>query len=200
MDNKKKILKKITVFCGSNFGTENIYEEQAYQLGKTLASNNIGLVYGGAKSGLMGAVSSGVLESNGEAIGVLPHFLKGKEIAHEKLTELILVDTMHERKAKMNELSDGFIALPGGFGTLEELFEIVTWAQLGLHKKPIGILNIDGFYDELISLIQNMVDKGFIKAAYTQMLLISDSIDELLGMMKTYRAPEVSKWITKEDV
>ncbi len=131
-------MKRVTVFCGSSYGTDNLYKDQAFLLGQTLANQEIGLVYGGAKVGLMGAVADGVLSKGGEAIGVLPYFLQKKEVAHEQLTELILVETMHERKAKMNELSDGVIALPGGFGTLEELFEMLTWAQLGLHKKPIA--------------------------------------------------------------
>ena len=195
-----KEIKRITVFCGSSFGTESVYEEQAYELGKILAQNTIGLVYGGANVGLMGAVADGVIENGGEAIGVLPHFLKGKEIAHENLTELILVDTMHERKAKMNELSDGVITLPGGFGTLEELFEMLTWAQLGLHQKPIGILNINGFYDELLAFVQTMVNKGFLKSVNQDMLLVDDSIAGLLNKMRNYKAPEVSKWIKKEEL
>lgn len=192
-------MKRITVFCGSSSGTETIYQEQADTLGKTLAQRNIGLVYGGAKVGLMGAVANGVIEHQGEAIGVLPHFLSSKEIAHEGLSELILVDTMHERKTKMHELCDGVITLPGGFGTMEELFEMLTWAQLGLHQKPIGILNINGFYDELISLIQTMVNKGFLKPLNQQMLLIDDTIDGLLEKMQSYVAPEVAKWIKKEE-
>ncbi|ATL42483.1 TIGR00730 family Rossman fold protein [Elizabethkingia sp. HX WHF] len=195
-----KEIKRITVFCGSSFGTESVYEEQAYELGKILAQNTIGLVYGGANVGLMGAVADGVIENGGEAIGVLPHFLKGKEIAHENLTELILVDTMHERKAKMNELSDGVITLPGGFGTLEELFEMLTWAQLGLHQKPIGILNINGFYDELLAFVQTMVNKGFLKSVNQDMLLVDDSIAGLINKMRNYKAPEVSKWIKKEEL
>ncbi|KFC33564.1 LOG family protein YvdD [Elizabethkingia anophelis] len=193
-------MKRITVFCGSSFGTEAVYEKQAYELGKILAQNTIGLVYGGANVGLMGAVADGVIENGGEAIGVLPHFLEGKEIAHENLTELILVDTMHERKTKMNELSDGVITLPGGFGTLEELFEMITWAQLGLHQKPIGILNINGFYDELLAFVQTMVNKGFLKSVNQDMLLVDDSIAGLLNKMRNYKAPEVSKWIKKEEL
>jgi uncharacterized protein (TIGR00730 family) len=193
-------MKRITVFCGSSFGTEEIYKQQAILLGKTLAKHNIELVYGGANVGLMGAVADGVLAKGGNAIGVLPHFLKSKEISHEGLTELILVDTMHERKTKMHDLSDGVIALPGGFGTLEEFFEMLTWGQLGLHKKPIAILNIDGFYDPLIILVQTMVDKRFLKQANQQMLLVSDNIDELLEKMKNYAAPSVGKWIDKETV
>lgn len=192
-------MKRITVFCGSSPGTESIYEAQAYALGKTLAQRQIGLVYGGAKVGLMGAVANGVMDHQGEAIGVLPHFLSSKEIAHEHLSELILVDTMHERKTKMHELCDGVITLPGGFGTMEELFEMLTWAQLGLHKKPIGILNINGFYDELISLLQTMVNKGFLKPVNQQMLLVDATIEGLLEKMQSYVAPEVAKWIKKEE-
>lgn len=193
-------LKNINVFCGSSPGTEKIFEEQAYQLGKTLAGQNIGLVYGGASVGLMGTVANGVMENNGKAIGILPKFLKGKEIAHENLTELILVETMHERKTKMDELSDGVIGLPGGFGTLEELFEMLTWAQLGLHKKPVAILNVNGFYNELLSFIQTMVDKGFLKEINRDMLLISSEINDLLEKMNSYEAPGVEKWITKSKV
>lgn len=177
-------MKKITVFCGSSFGSEEIYKEQAELLGKTLAKQNIGLVYGGANVGLMGAVADGALSENGTVIGVLPNFLRSKEIAHKGLTELILVESMHERKTKMSDLCDGVIALPGGFGTLEELFEMLTWAQLGLHKKPIGILNINGFYDALIELLKVMVEKGLLKDANKEMLLVSNNIEDLLEKMK----------------
>ena len=193
-------MKRVTVFCGSSFGTDEIFKTQAILLGNKLAEENIGLVYGGANVGLMGAVADGVLEKGGEVFGVLPNFLRSKEIAHDHLTELFLVETMHERKTKMNELCDGVIALPGGFGTLEEFFEMLTWAQLGLHKKPIAILNIDGFYDSLITFIQTTVDKGFLKQVNQDMLIISDNIEELLDKMKNYEAPTVGKWITKEEV
>lgn len=193
-------MKRIAVFCGSSVGTDDIYKIQAQLLGKTLARKSIELVYGGAKVGLMGAVADGILSEGGKAIGILPHFLKSKEVAHEHLTELILVDSMHERKTRMNELSDGVIALPGGYGTLEEFFEMLTWAQLGLHKKPVAILNIDGFYDPLIVLTQRMVDKGFLKQINQQNILVSDKIDEILNEMKHYVAPSVEKWITKEKV
>ena len=188
-------MKRITVFCGSSFGTEEIYKEQATLLGQTLAKQNIELVYGGANVGLMGAVADGVLNAGGKAIGVLPNFLRSKEIAHLSLTELILVESMHERKTKMNDLCDGVIALPGGFGTLEELFEMLTWAQLGLHKKPIAILNINGFYDSLIELTKVMVEKGLLKDVNQQMLLVSDNIDDLLHQMQNYDPPTVGKWI-----
>lgn len=193
-------MKRITVFCGSSFGNEQEYQVQATLLGKTLATQHIGLVYGGANVGLMGAVADGALQAGGEVIGVLPVFLRDKEIAHTGLTQLILVDSMHERKTKMSELCDGVIALPGGYGTLEEFFEMLTWAQLGLHKKPIGILNIGGFYDALTTLVQTMVDKGFLKEINQQMILISDNVEELLKKMKNYEAPAVGKWITKDKV
>ncbi|MNK85110.1 LOG family protein YvdD [compost metagenome] len=191
-------MKRITVFCASSFGTEKIYEEQAILVGKTLAEQNIELVYGGANVGLMGAVADGALNAGGKVIGVLPNFLRSKEIAHLGLTELILVESMHERKTKMNELCDGVIALPGGFGTLEELFEMLTWAQLGLHKKPIAILNVNGFYDALITLLQTMTEKGLLKEVNREMLLVSDNIDDLLEQMKNYVAPSVGKWIDKK--
>jgi uncharacterized protein (TIGR00730 family) len=193
-------MKSITVFCGSSFGSDDVFKEQATLLGQTLAKQNIQLIYGGADVGLMGAVADGALNSGGKVIGVLPHFLQSKEIAHKQLTELILVETMHERKTKMNDLCDGVIVLPGGYGTLEEFFEMITWAQLGLHKKPIAILNIDGFYDDLIKLVQTMVDKGFLKQINREMLLISDTINELLEMMRNYKAPTVGKWISKDEV
>ncbi|WP_261512720.1 LOG family protein [Chryseobacterium paludis] len=194
------MIKRLTVFCGSSFGTDSIYEEQAYLLGKRLADEQIGLVYGGSKTGLMGTIANGVMENGGEAIGILPHFLQGKEIAHKSLTDLILVETMHERKTKMNELSDGVIALPGGYGTLEELFEMMTWAQLGLHQKPIALLNINGFYDDLLKMSQTMVEKGFLKEANQKMLIVDDQIDSLLNKMKNYQAPKVEKWISKDEV
>lgn len=193
-------MKRITVFCGSSSGTEAIYTAQATLLGQTLAKRNIELVYGGANVGLMGAIADGVLNNGGKAIGVLPNFLRSKEIAHKQLTELILVDTMHERKTKMNDLCDGVIALPGGFGTLDELFEMLTWGQLGLHKKPIGILNVGGYFDALIIFTQTMVDKGLLKEVNQQMLLVSDTIDDLLDKMENYVPPTVGKWIEKKDI
>lgn len=193
-------MKKITVFCGSSFGTDKQFEIDARKLGNALAKENIALVYGGANVGLMGAVADGALEKGGEVIGVLPKFLQAKEIAHQHLTELILVDTMHERKTLMNELCDGVIALPGGFGTLEELFETLTWGQLGLHKKPMGILNTNGYYDHLILLLQSMVEKGLLKAVNKDMLLVSETIDDLLSQMKNYMPPTVGKWISKDSI
>lgn len=194
------VMKRIVVFCGSSLGAGKVYEEQAYLTGVTLARLNIGLVYGGARVGLMGAVADGALAEGGEVIGVLPRFLNGREIGHEGLTDLIIVDTMHERKTKMHELSDGVITLPGGFGTMEELFEMLTWGQLGLHQKPVGLLNVNGFYDELLQLAQTMVDRGFLKETNQQMLLSADNIGELLEKMNNYQAPATGKWITKETI
>jgi hypothetical protein len=193
-------MKSITIFCGSSDGSEEIYRSQAISLGKTLARRNIQIVYGGAKVGLMGAVADAALEEGGAVTGVLPRFLRTREIAHEGLSELVMVDSMHERKTKMHELSDGFIALPGGFGTLEELFEILTWAQLGLHKKPVGLLNVEGFYDHLQHLLNTMVAKGFLNEVNYSMLLVGNDIPELLEKMNRYRAPVVGKWITEDKV
>lgn len=190
-------MKRITVFCASSLGNKKTYENQAFHLGKIMAENNYELVYGGAKIGLMGSLANGVLEHHGKVFGVLPSFLRSKEIAHDKLTKLFIVESMHERKTKMNELSDGVIALPGGFGTLEEFFEMLTWAQLGLHKKPIGILNIHGYYDLLLEFISNMVAKGFLKQSNQEMIIVSEEAKDLLDKMENYEPPEVGKWIKK---
>jgi uncharacterized protein (TIGR00730 family) len=193
-------MKSISVFCGSSNGFDERFRIQATLLGQTLAKRNIRLIYGGANVGLMGAVADGALQAGGEVIGVLPKFLQEKEIAHKNLTELILVESMHERKSIMNKLCDGVIALPGGFGTLEEFFEMLTWGQLGLHSKPIAILNIDGFYEGLETLINTMTDKGFLKQQNKDMLLISDDVEVLLDLMLHYKAPEIGKWIVKESL
>lgn len=189
-------MKRVTVFCGSSFGNDSVFGEVAYELGKTLAEQQIKLVYGGANVGLMGAVANGVLEHGGEVTGVLPRFLQEKEIAHRNLTELILVEDMHERKKKMNELSDGAIALPGGFGTMEELFEMLAWGQLGLHRKPVAVLNANGFFDDMLSFVGVMIDKGFIAQRFKDMLIHDSSIPQLLETMKNYSAP-MEKWIVK---
>lgn len=187
-------MKRIAVYCGSSSGSKTIYNEAAYLLGKELATRNIELVYGGAKVGLMGAVADGVIDNGGRVIGVLPHFLAEKELQHDSLTELIMTNNMHERKAKMSELSDAFIALPGGFGTMEELFEMLTWAQLSLHKKPVALLNIDAYYNPLLQFIDTMLDNGFLKAEYKHLLLHSCEIKDLLNQMDVYEAPKNDKW------
>ncbi|PSK94373.1 TIGR00730 family Rossman fold protein [Taibaiella chishuiensis] len=191
-------MKSIVVFCGSSYGNQPVYEEQAVVLGQTLARNGIRLIYGGASVGLMGAVANAALQAGGTVIGVIPRFLNSREIAHIGLSELILVESMHERKAKMNELCDGVITLPGGFGTMEELFEMLTWSQLGLHTKPIGLLNTAGYYDPLNYMVKTMEEQGFLKPVYREMLLTDENVDVLLAKMKSYTAPEVPKWISKE--
>ncbi len=192
-------IKSVCVFCGSNYGLGTAFKEQAALLGTTLAQRGIELIYGGAHIGLMGAVADGALKAGGRVVGVLPRFLEEKELAHNGLSELILVDTMHQRKTIMNERCDAVITLPGGFGTMDELFEMLTWAQLGLHKKPIGVLNVNGYYDSLIFLTENMVAKGFIQPIHHESLIISADIDTLLGQMNDYKAPEMSAIITADE-
>lgn len=191
-------MKSITVFCGSKEGYNEVYRETAYALGAALADKGIRLVFGGGKIGLMGAVAEGVLQNNGEVVGVIPDFLSSKEVAHDGLTEMITVKTMHERKLKMHELSDAAITLPGGLGTMDEMFELLTWGQLGLHNKPMGLLNINGFYDSLKVLMNNMVDEGFLQECTRDLLLISDSIDELFDMLNNYTPPETEQILNRE--
>jgi len=191
-------LKSIAVFCGSSEGNSPYIIEQAEQLGLRLAKENISLVYGAAKIGIMGKIARASLDNNGVVIGVIPEFLKLKEVVHLGLTELITTDNMHQRKLKMHELSDGFITLPGGFGTFEELFEIITWAQLGLHQKPIGLLNCNGFYDDLISMLETMVANGFLKMDNLELLIVDADIDALLYKMKTFKPKAVPKWLKVE--
>jgi len=188
-------LTSVAVFCGSSEGNDTIIISQAKKLGETLAKQNIALIYGGSKIGVMGKVAQGVLEHKGKAIGVIPEFLKMKEVVHLGLYKLITTKNMHQRKVKMHKLSDGFIALPGGFGTLEELFEIITWAQLGLHQKPIGLLNTNGFYNDLIELLEKMVVKGFLKMENLELLIVDDNIESLLDKMKAFKPMQVPKWL-----
>jgi uncharacterized protein (TIGR00730 family) len=191
-------MKSIVVFCGSGDGYNESYRETAYGVGKTLAERNIRIIYGGAKVGLMGALADGALQHGGEVVGVIPYFLKTKEVAHEEVTEMIVVETMHERKLKMNEMSDGIITMPGGWGTMEEMFEMLSWGMLGLHQKPVGLLNVNGYYDALKALCNNMVQEGFLSENVNATLLISESIEELLEQMESYVPPEMPKWITKQ--
>lgn len=195
---KENTLKSIAVFCASSEGNDTLISEESYRLGKILAQRDINLIYGGSKLGLMGRLAAGSLENNGKVIGVIPNFLKTKEVVHPGLSELITTRDMHERKLKMHELSDGFIALPGGFGTFEELFEIITWGQLGLHTNPIGLLNINGFYDELIAMLKTMVRKELLKKENFDMLLIAEDIEELLEKMYNFKPLPVPKWMNKE--
>ncbi|MEQ3656962.1 MAG: TIGR00730 family Rossman fold protein [Dokdonia sp.] len=190
-------LQSICVFCGSSEGNDAHIVEQAQALGEVLAKRNITLVYGAAKIGVMGTVAQAALDQGGKVIGVIPEFLKRKEVVHLGLTQLFTNQNMHERKMKMQELSDGFITLPGGFGTLEELFEILTWSQLGLHQKPIGILNTNGFYDDLLALLEHMVKRGFLRLANYELLLVDTTIEGLLDKMIAFKAPQVPKWLNE---
>lgn len=191
-------IKSITVFCGSNEGNDMNILSQAALLGRTLAEKEITLIYGAAKIGVMGKMAEAALNNNGKVIGVIPEFLKLKEVVHLGLTELITTENMHERKLQMNDLADAFMTLPGGFGTLEELFEIITWAQLGLHQKPIGLLNINGFFDSLLKQLETMVKKGFLKIDNYEMLLVDDSVDGLLKKLHSYKPQQVPKWLKAE--
>jgi len=190
-------LKRIAVFCGSSNGATDLYIKGAKKLGEELARRNISLVYGGASVGVMGAVADAVLESGGHVIGVMPAFLEDREIAHKNVSELIVVESMHERKAKMAELADGFIALPGGPGTLEEFFEIFTWAQLGLHQKPCGLLNINEYYTPLVSLFNHMTEEQFLQEKYRAMALVDTEPQGLLDQFNTYQPPSVKTYITE---
>ncbi|MFS4468143.1 TIGR00730 family Rossman fold protein [Maribacter sp. 2210JD10-5] len=193
-------MKSIVVFCGSSEGSEQEFTSDAYALGTFLAKQQIDVVYGGAKIGIMGQVAQGALDAQGTVIGVIPEFLKLREVFHESLTELIVTRNMHERKLKMHELSDGIIMLPGGYGTLEEFFEMLTWGQLGLHQYPIGILNTNGFYDELLTMLKKMVEKGFVKQENYDMILADRTIAGLIAKMEKYQPLPLPKWIKKEQL
>lgn len=187
-------MRSICVFCGSSLGARPIYQQAAVTLGQVLVQRGLRLVYGGGNVGLMGVVADAVLAAGGEVIGVIPEFLAAKEIAHPHLTQLHVVASMHDRKAMMADLADGFIALPGGFGTFEEFCEILTWAQLGLHQKPQGLLNINGFYDPLLTLFNQAVDEKFIRQDLRQLVLEDSDPNSLLNQFSYYQAPTVEKW------
>ncbi len=180
-------MKSVVVFCGSSEGSRPVYAKLGRELGAFLAKRNIRVVYGGSQTGIMGAVADGALENGGEVVGVLPTFLTTREVAHPGITQMITVESMHERKLKMHQLSDGIIALPGGFGTFEELFEMLTWAQLGLHHHPIGLLNVDGYYDHLVAMIDHMNKEGFLRDPFQKMLLSDSLIAGLIGQMENYK-------------
>jgi hypothetical protein len=192
-------MNRIAVYCGSSAGPYEIYKNQAAKLGRYLAENNIHVIYGGGKVGMMGILADAALEAGGEVTGVIPRFLHVKEVAHTKLTELITVETMHARKALIEEMCEGAIALPGGFGTLDELFEMLTWGQLGLHDKPVGILNTNGYFDPILSALDRMVEEGFLKDLNRDMVLVNNEIEKLVDAMRNYQPPKVRKWIMDGD-
>ena len=187
-------MKRIAVYCGSSFGASEDYKAGAMELGKELAKRNMTLVYGGSSNGLMGAVADTVLHEGGQVIGVIPKVLGDREISHTGLTQLFTVSTMHERKAKMAELADGFVVLPGGTGTLEEFFEIFTWGQIGLHQKPCGLLNIQHYYDPLISLFDHMFNQKFLQEKFRSMLLIEEKPAALIDQFYHYVAPTIKSY------
>ena len=190
-------MESVCVFCGSSSGFHPIYKKSTYELGQRLAEEKITLIYGGGSVGLMGVLADAVMEHGGEVIGIIPQFLYDKEVGHDGLTKLIIVESMHERKQKMAELSHGFIALPGGIGTMEELFEIFTWSQLALIKKPVALCNVNGFYDDITRFLDKMVHEGFLKIETVNSLINSLNIHELLAKMMAFNYRETSKWIDR---
>jgi hypothetical protein len=182
-------VKRVCVFCGSAPGRQEVYADAARLLGAELVRRGLGLVYGGGSVGLMGVVADAVLAAGGEAIGVLPRGLARKEFAHDGLTELHLVGSMHERKALMGALSDGFVALPGGLGTLEEVFEVLTWAQLGIHRKPVGLVDVQGYWGGLLTLLRHAVEEGFIRPEYAGLLLVESTPEAILDRFLAWRPP-----------
>lgn len=190
-------MRRLCVFSGSSPGGHPDYAHAAEELGRALAGQRIGLVYGGAAVGLMGAIADAALEAGGEVVGVIPQALVDREIAHTGLSELHVVGSMHERKAKMADLSDGFVALPGGMGTLEELFEVYTWTQLGLHSKPLGLLDVRGYYAQLAAFLDHAVAERFVTAEHREMLVVEQRAEALIEAFRRWRPPVRTKWIDR---
>jgi hypothetical protein len=199
MKNDGSTMRYFCVFCGSSSGVDPVYREAAEAMGQAIVQRGYGLVYGGGKVGLMGKVADAVMAAGGEAIGVIPKFLEAKEIAHPNLTQLHVVESMHDRKALMAELSDGFVAMPGGYGTLEEFCEVLTWSQLGLHQKPMGLLNVAGYYDALLTLFDRAVTDRFLQPELRAIVLEASQPETLLDRMATYQPTTVEKWIREEN-
>ena len=192
-------LKRICVFCGSSAGFDPVHRTAATEFGQLLVREGIELVYGAGSVGLMGAIADAVLLASGHVIGVIPQFLATRELLHEGLADVRITHTMHERKALMSELSDAFVALPGGLGTFEELFEVLTWGQLGLHAKPIGLLNVDGYFGPLVAMIDRAIADGFCRAEHRRLFVVDDQPDRLLRRLKDHRPPSDKKWISSSD-
>ncbi|SOE21897.1 hypothetical protein SAMN06298216_2348 [Spirosomataceae bacterium TFI 002] len=191
-------MKSILVYCGANPGLKPIYRETAIALGKEIAKRNQTLIYGAGSVGLMGIIADAVLEEGGKVVGIIPNFLDDLEVGHKSLTELHKVETMHERKALMEKLCDGIITLPGGFGSMDELFEILSWSQLGLHQKPVGLLNLNGFYDHILAQLDHMVAEGFLKQVNRDILQVSDTIEGLYAKMESYVPEPAFKWLERD--
>jgi uncharacterized protein (TIGR00730 family) len=188
-------MQRLAIYCGSNGGHDPLYRAAAVALAGSLARQGIGVVYGGGNVGLMGAIADAALAEGGEVIGVIPESLLEKELGHRGVTELHVVRSMHERKQMMVDLSDGFIALPGGFGTLDELFETLTWLQLSFHGKPVGLLNVAGFYDHLLTFLDHACAAGFLREAHRNCVLVDDEPAQLLAKMRAFTPPDLGKWI-----
>ena len=195
-----RTFQRLCVFCGSKTGNQDAYSEAARVLGEVLVREGIGLVFGGGRIGLMRIIADTVLDGGGEAIGVIPRGLAKKEVAYERVTELHLVDSMHERKALMADLADGFIALPGGLGTLEEIAEAFTWGQLGIHQKPCGILNVSGFYDDLIAFLDTATAHEFLRPEQRALVTVGTEPEALLEAMRTYEPPEGTRWLKRSEI
>lgn len=193
-------LKSICVFCGSKSGNDQLYQQAAIELGRSMAQRNITLVYGGGSVGLMGIIADAVLESGGEVIGVIPRQLATKELLHPGVKEMLVVEDMHTRKAKMSECSDAFIAMPGGFGTLEELFEVVSWVQLGIYSKPMGVLNVAGFYDPLLTMVEHCIETEFIKPKYRDLIIADESPAILVDHLQQHQLPVIEKFLDPEQI
>ena len=191
-------MNSICVFCGSKEGNDQQIIDQVVSTGHAFVQRGLTLVYGGARIGLMGQLAATVLAGKGKVVGVIPGFLKTKELVHQGLTELHTTENMHERKLVMHQLSDGFIALPGGMGTLEEFFEIITWLQLGLHNKPVALLNLHGFYDPLLNFLEQMVRRGFMSMENYELILVDTDANRLLDKMESFRPPQRPKWLNEE--
>jgi len=193
-------MKGLSIFCGASTGNKDIYKLKAQELGRKLVDKNIDLVFGGGKVGMMGIIADEVLKNNGKVIGVIPNFMTSKEIEHEGCTEIIRTKTMHERKMQMFKLSEGAIAMPGGYGTFDEIFEMLTWAQLGLHQYPIAFLNTNSYFDHLYKMLENMRNEGFLKQENLDLVIIEEDIDTLIEKMESYKAPDIPKWIKQDEI
>lgn len=192
------MIRRLCVFCGSASGQRAEYTEAAVAVGQLIGARGMELIYGGGSIGLMGAIADAALSSGARVVGVIPKRLARKEIAHHGLSELHIVASMHERKAKMADLSDAFVALPGGMGTMDELFEILTWGQLGEHAKPIGLLNVAGYYDSLLALMETMIAEKFVKEKHRDLLVVDTEVDRLIDRILEHQPPETEKWIDRE--
>jgi uncharacterized protein (TIGR00730 family) len=194
--NDSILMKSVAVYCGANAGANEMYTQQAQEMGRVLAERGMTLVYGGGRVGLMGAVADSALAHGGKVIGVIPDFLVAKEVEHRGVTELHIVKSMHERKLLMADLAEGFVAMPGGYGTMEELFEVLTWGQLGLHKKPIGVLNVAGYYDHLLRALDHMADEDLLRRENRNQLLSNPDPNGMIEEMLAYQPLNLEKWLT----